>query len=95
MSLAAAIASSSESNDVDRRDRAEDLLLEQPGLGRHVAEHGGLVEVAGAVERASRRRAALAPLRDRVVDQLGDLVALVVVDQRARRRRPPRCRGRP
>ena len=42
----------------------------------------GSVEVAGAA-RALCRRSGLGALRDGVVDELGDLVALVVVDQRA------------
>ncbi len=47
----------------------------------NVAEHGRLVEVAGAVDgiaAGQRLRAAI----DRVLDEFGDLVALVGVDQR-------------
>src|SRR5215212_5471665 len=66
----------------DRRDRPEDLLLEQPRALRHAAEHGRLVEVAGALARAPADQD-LRALAGRVRDELGDLAALVVVDQRA------------
>ena len=76
MSLAAAIAASSSSKPIDRRDRAEDLLLEQPRVVGHAGEHGRLVEVAGAVALACRRAATCGALAGRVLDELGDLVAL-------------------
>ena len=65
-----------------RGDRAEDLLLEQARVAGHAAEHGRLVEVAGAVARAAADED-LRALAGRVVDELGDLAALRAVDQRA------------
>ena len=59
MSLASAIASSSVGERGDRRDRAEDLLAQHPGVGRDVGEHGRRVEVAGA------RRRGCPPVSDR------------------------------
>ncbi len=69
---------------LDRRDRAEDLLAEQPGVVGDAGEDGGGEEVAGAVGRLAAgddRRA----LRHRVVDEVGDLVAGLGIDQRADR----------
>ena len=67
----------------DRRDRAEDLLLEQPRVRR-------ARRPARSARRSSRRRRAWPPptsdlraLGRRVLDQLGDLLALRRVDQRA------------
>ena len=64
------------------RDRAEDLLLEQPGVGRDAREHRRVEEVARAVALAAADEH-LGALARGVVDQLGDLVALRGVDQRA------------
>ena len=79
---------------LDRRHRPEDLLVEQLGVVGDVGEHGGVVEVAGAVAgvAADDRLGAAA---DGVLDELGDLAALAVVDQRPDLRRRPRCRARP
>ena len=65
----------------DRRDRAEDLFGEQVCAVRNVRQHRRLVEVAGAVDPRAAGQDARA-LGDRVVDQLGDLGALRLVDQR-------------
>ena len=81
MSLAAAIASSSSAKPLTGRHRTEDLLVEQVGVVGDVGQHCRVVEVAGAVARVAaddRLRAA----SDRVLDELGDLAALAVVDQR-------------
>src|SRR3954469_8816530 len=64
-----------------RRDRAEDLLAQQLGPVGDVGEHGGLVEVAGAVDALAADEH-LRPLAHRVLDEVGDLGALVVVDER-------------
>src|SRR6266545_6039292 len=65
-----------------RGDRAEDLLLEHPGIGWHVGQHRRLVEVASPVARpgAHHRPGALV---DGVTDQLRHLVDGVLVDQQA------------
>src|SRR5215212_4186585 len=59
---------------------AEDLLLQQRRVLGNAVEHGGTVEVAGALHLLApdERPGSFA---QRVVDQLGDLGALVVVDQ--------------
>src|SRR5215217_2812177 len=64
-----------------RGDGAEDLLLQQPRFAGHAAEHRGLVEVAGAVAGLAADHD-LRALAGGVVDELGHLAALVVVDQR-------------
>ena len=59
----------------DRRDRPEDLLLEQARVDRHAGEHRRLVEVARAVALGAAEHHAGALAR-RVLDELGDLGAL-------------------
>ena len=93
MSLAAAIASSSAAKRLDGRNRAEDLLAQQARVRRARRR-------ARSARRSSRRRrwrappsATRAPRATRVVDELRDLAALRLVDQRAelaRRARVPR-----
>src|SRR6476620_8673632 len=52
-----------------RRDRSEDLLGQEPGVVGYVGQHGGVVEVAGAVASvAADERLGTAP--DRVLDEL-------------------------
>ena len=57
--------------------------LQQARVRRHVAEHGRLVEVAGAVDAPGRPTSAFAPLPTASSTSSATLRALVVVDQRA------------
>ena len=84
MSLAAAIASSSESRTSSTGATGPKIssLSSRASSGTSPSTVGA-VEVARRRRRARRRRATFAPCADGVVDELGDLVALVVVDQRA------------
>ena len=82
MRLAASIACSSEENVATGATGPKISSSSSRASRGHVGEHGRRVEVAAladalAAEQHAARRAA------GVVDQLGDLVALVVVDQRA------------
>ena len=66
----------------DRCDGTEDLLARHVGVGRHVGEHGGLVEPAGAL-RGRPADEDLGALGDGVVDERRDLVTGLLVDERA------------
>ena len=93
MAFASAIASSSLANEIDRRDRAEDLLALHARVGGHAGEHGRLVEVAGAVARRAADEH-LGALADGVLDELLHAVARGLVDQRTGRDARCRCRAR-
>ena len=67
----------------DRRDRAEDLLLQQLGVVGDVGRARSGRRSSRRRRGRGRRRRACAPLPIASVDELGDLVALGVVDQRA------------
>ena len=94
MSLAAAIACLLVGEADHRGDRAEDLLLEQPRVLGHAAEHGRLVEVAGAVAARAADHDVARPCRSRPRPARRPCRA---ASRRSagRPRRPPRCRGRP
>src|SRR5829696_617866 len=64
------------------RDGAEDLLPQDIGVRRHVVEHGWLVEVAATVHSLSPDER-LRSLSQGVLDQLGDLPALPLVNKRS------------
>ena len=67
----------------DRDDRAEDLLLEDPGVRRHVGEHGGRDVVAGreAVRAPAAGDEPTLGLAD--LDVRHDLVVVLGVHERA------------
>src|SRR5580658_1837556 len=64
---------------LDRRDRAEDLLVEHLGVVGDVGEHGRRVEETGSGGGLAAGEH-LGPLLHRVVDQLDHLVAAILVD---------------
>src|SRR5579871_1962546 len=66
---------------LDRGHRPEDLLVEHLRAIRHVGEHGRRIEEAGPVRHLAPGED-LGAFRHRVIDQLDDLVAAFLVDQR-------------
>ena len=74
MSLASAIASSSDADLVDRGDRAEELLVVGVVVGGHVGEHGGGEEVAVALTPADDARAAGDGTVELLLQPLGGVV---------------------
>src|SRR4051794_22225429 len=66
---------------LDRSDGPEDLLAQEASAVGHVGQHRWVVEVAHAVRSGAAGQHPSTALA-RVVDELGDLVALAGVDQR-------------
>ena len=96
MRLAAASACSSVEKVATGATGPKISSREHARVGGHVGEHGRLVEVAGAVERARRRASTLrAALDARRRPARATFVALALRRSAGRRRRRARCRGRP